>query len=241
MSNKDKAKEATSNEVEALKVALHDITLSAIDVVFAQQTVDESGDSVSERLVRIAAQFDEVGTAPNGRGTFKATKENPEGTGFLGATWKEAQWACSPAAKEKEVEKLPRCWTETRSRIAAAMAAGIPLLKEDGTPKSVSSLRDEIKAHNEGSESSEGTEKVTDELPVDQFLSAYRKVYEQSGQPVREAMELYIKEGHQKFVKLLDAVLPVRPTDKRPQTLKDVELPARREVYREPSAAKSAQ
>lgn len=196
-------------------LTMHDVMLEAIEAQNGLDDAKQGTTSASEHLLAVAKGFYhkdgttfDMGTSPTGKKEYRG-----EPTGFLGACYKEETWARD--AKGGKMEAIPVCWTQAKSNIKAGVVENLSI-KGFNT---VSSLRKAIveKRKKAGTDDSDTTIKVdnTSDLGSDirPILDAVAAVYDKLDDAAKDAMKGQLVELHTKYVGLLDAVLPVKPTE----------------------------
>lgn len=119
------------------------------DAVKLERHIEKKGGSISNTLLQLARPWQAKDTIG---------KPSVENSGkFLTACKVAEDYIKSDSARSLKVEKLPRCWTQAKSNIKAAIEFGIDL----GQYNTESALR---KAVNEARKAAKGIDKVALEL-----------------------------------------------------------------------------
>ena len=107
-----------------------------IEAVLAQRSIDSKGATVSNKLLSIATVYQVKDTID--------TESEENASKFLNACATDESFIKSSDAGDNQCDKLPRCYTQAKSNIKAALNFGIDLSQfnsESALRKAVSELR----------------------------------------------------------------------------------------------------
>jgi len=220
--NKTKAPTETSDE------KLHSVMLEAIEQQGDAEEVKLAGAAVSDHLKTVALLFKgNVGTAPNGRKEFKAEAGDPMGTGFLGACYKQEQWAKSADAKDSKgikctVEAIPNCWKYAKSHIRAAMANGVDL------NQSLTKIKEENAKVNKAAkgEGHEGDADISEANVNDStaLLMSINDLFDKLDDTGKDDLITDLMAVRVKYSDILKAVVPVEPVEGAGHNVDDAQV-----------------
>ena len=149
----------TKKKTEVKALTFHDVMIEAIAQQGDMDEAKSGGVAVSAHLLTLAKTFKLVGTSPTGNKEFKG-----ECSGFLGECFQQEVWAKSSDAGIHQVDAIPRCWTNAKATIKAAMVLGIALEgfeTESELRKAVQAKREDDKAPEAGAIESDITPLMT--------------------------------------------------------------------------------
>lgn len=165
-------------------VTMRDLILEAVKT---QTAVSKREGFVSDKLLKLAKPFQDKVSI----GTYNEASAD----GFLDACKEQESFIRSKEARGQQVDKLPRCWTQAKSNIKAAMIHGLKLSdfnSESALRKAVSKARN---AH-------KGSDPVND--AVNAFKADIQKL------PRDTALKL-MKEANAAVAAALASLVPVEP------------------------------
>jgi hypothetical protein len=158
-----------------------------LDSVTAQKAIDKKEGTVSDKLLKLAKPYQDSTTIGN------YSEESADK--FISDCKDQESFIRSKEARGKQVDKLPRCWTQAKSNIKAALIHGIDLSKYE----SESALR---KAVTKARSARKGTN------PVGEAMATFKKDLE--SMPEAQALEI-LKQAQAAVAAALQAIVPVEP------------------------------
>ena len=154
-----------------------------IDSVKAQRSADKAAGSISNKLLVLAVAFQEAKTIG------KVSKDDSAGEGFVLACKGHEDFIRSSDAKRSQVDKLPRCWTQAKSNIKAAINLGLDLTKyssESALRKDVAKARAAAKGTNAVDASFKALRKELDSLPEATAIDLMKQITALALQAIQE-------------------------------------------------------
>lgn len=186
-----------------------------IEAAKGQAVLDKTVGSISNRLLVVAKTYQEkdmIMSDPNGERVEKRADK------FKAATTLEEKWIRSKEAGELQRDTLPKCWTQSKSNIKAAIELGIDLRPFN----SESALRKEV-VRVRGLKSAS---------PLDAELSEFKKAIQ--GLHSAKALEI-VKQANAAIFLALEAIrasekkaLQAKAENEQPATKAEVKKPAKK-------------
>ena len=183
-------------------LTFHDVMLEAITQQADIEEAKSAGAAVSNHLLVLARTCSIVGTSPTGKKEYKG-----EPTGFLGDCFVEETWAKSTEAGVHMTDTIPRCWTQAKTNIKAAMLLGLDL----NDFETESSLRKAVQEARELMKAAGGEAPEIASTEIQPILDALANVFEGLNGTQQDQMKEALVSLHTKYVVMLDKVLPNTP------------------------------
>lgn len=176
---------------------MHSLIIEAVKV---QRGVDKKVSTVSNSLLDVAKAYQERKTIGN------VNESNSDK--FLAGCDTEETFIKSKEAGHQQVDKLPRCWTQAKSNIKAAINYGIDLkdyTSESALRKAVAKVRAGLAGKDPFNETMKALKKDLEALPPAKALIILQDV---------------VLEVHEAIKEALAEVLPVEPA--KPKLIGDM-------------------